>query len=45
MASGQIKISINKKEWQAAKELAAKECFDSPTAWIRHLIRSNSREV
>jgi hypothetical protein len=45
MASEQVKVSISRKEWNQAKDLAEKESFDTPTAYIRHLIRSKCRNA
>jgi len=35
----QIAVSIAPEEWEIAKKAAEKECFTSPTSWIRHKIR------
>lgn len=39
--SDQTKISISKAEWSMAKENAKKAGFNTPTAYVRFLIRKN----
>lgn len=41
----QVTLSITAEEFEMAKIMAKKECFTSPTAWIRHTIRVKAKGV
>jgi hypothetical protein len=43
LASEQVKVSIAKKEWELSTEMAEKNGFATPTAYIRNLIRKDSK--